>query len=113
MPDAQDMARSIGELQERQQGLRDGLSGLASGLAAAGRGLREFFHSPDNVLALLICLAALVGIYRLLRAEHIIPAPADSGGPLGGFGRGTGLRLAAALAAILAALALMAWLTGA
>ncbi|OLN25558.1 hypothetical protein DVDV_3257 [Desulfovibrio sp. DV] len=53
----------------------DAVSGLGSGSKGLLSSLNDFFHSPDNLLALAICLVSVVGIYRLLRAEHIIPAP--------------------------------------
>ncbi|WP_300161994.1 hypothetical protein [Solidesulfovibrio sp.] len=75
MAGATDVARSIQDLQERQGQALDALSGAASGAGQAGREVSDFFHSPDNLLALCVCAAALVGIYRLLRSENIIPAP--------------------------------------
>ncbi len=71
MAGATDVARSVQELQERQGQVLDALSGSGQ----TGRGLADFFSSPDNLLALCVCVAALVGIYRLLRSENIIPAP--------------------------------------
>ena len=77
-----DLARSARELQGRQQDMLDAVSGLGSGSKGLLSELNDFFHSPDNLLALAICLISVVGIYRLLRAEHIIPAP--SGPSMGG-----------------------------
>lgn len=113
MAGVQDVARSVGEMRETGQGALEGIAGTASGAAGAARGLADFFRGPDNLLALLVCLIALIGLYRLLRAEHIIPAPAGGGGMLAGLGRGGGLRLAVVVAAIVAALVLLCWLTGA
>jgi len=72
-------------VQETQQGAREALESLSSGAAQSGKsvsGLAEFFQKPDNLLALAVCLMAVVGIYHLLRAENIIPATNRQGGSL-------------------------------
>lgn len=99
MPGAQDVVRSIGALRQRQQEMLDGLSGGPSGLDGAVRALVGFLRDPDNLLALLVCVAAVVGLYRLLRAERIIPAPEVRAG---------GSRWAALLSGRLARLVLFA-----
>jgi hypothetical protein len=70
-----DMVRSAKELQGRQQDMLDAVSGLGSGSRGFASELNAFFRDPANLLALAICLVALIGLYRLLRAENIIPAP--------------------------------------
>jgi|GEM_PF-2443507 len=85
MAGADDVMRSVGELQEKGQGIADALPGNAHQAVDAARGLSDFFHKPDNLLALLVCLAAVVGLYRLLRAENIIPAPRQGAGFAGSF----------------------------
>ena len=70
-----DLVRSAKELQGRQQDMLDAVSGLGSGSRGLASELGDFFQNPDNLLALAICLVSMIGIYRLLRAEHIIPAP--------------------------------------
>lgn len=77
-----DIARSAKELQGRQQDMLDAVSGMGSGAGGFFSGLSDFFHNVDNLLALGVCVIAVVGIYRLLRSEHIIPGPSPSaGGP--------------------------------
>lgn len=70
-----DLARSAKELQGSQQDMLDAVSGLGSGSRNLVSEFGAFFHNPDNLLALAICLVSVIGMYRLLRAEHIIPAP--------------------------------------
>lgn len=83
MAGVEEVTRSIGQMRQGGQDVLDGLSGGASGVSGSAHGLGDFFHSPDNLLAMLVCLLAVVGIYRLLRAENIIPAPRPlSGGGL-------------------------------
>ena len=81
MGQAADIARSAKELQGTQQQMLDAVSGLGSGTGSFFSGVNGFFHNTDNLLALGICLISVVGIYRLLRAEHIIPAPSRPSGP--------------------------------
>ena len=81
MGQAADIARSAKELQGGQQQLLDAVSGLGSGSSGFFSGVNAFFHNIDNLLALGLCLVSVVGIYRLLRAEHIIPAPSRPSGP--------------------------------
>lgn len=80
MADATDILRATEGLREA----RDQATGsLAAGAKDTAQGLSDFadfFRQPDNLVALAICLIALVGIYRLLRAERIIPAPSRGGG---------------------------------
>ncbi|MGE4536033.1 hypothetical protein K9F62_01150 [Desulfovibrio sp. JY] len=85
MAGADDVMRSVGELQGKGQGIADALSGNAHQAVDAARGLSGFFHNLDNLLALVVCLAAVVGLYRLLRAENIIPAPRLGAGFAGSF----------------------------
>ena len=86
---ASDIVRGANALRQEQQGVLDAVSGLGSGAKGLSGGLADFFGKPENLLALAICLVALVGIYRLLRSEHIIPAPSRPAvgtllsGPLG------------------------------
>ncbi|MEA5088811.1 hypothetical protein [Solidesulfovibrio sp.] len=108
MPGAEDVARSVGELSKGRGQALDALSGAAAGAGNAAHGLAEFFCSTDNLLALVVCLLAVAGIYRLLRAENIIPAPSrGSGGSF--FAAFLARRLALRLIgfALLAALALV------
>ena len=70
-----DLARSAKELQGQRQEIVDTLSGAASGVDGTASRLTDFFHHPENLLALGVCLVALIGMYRLLRSEQIIPAP--------------------------------------
>ncbi len=77
MPGADEVVRSVRELHEKQQGMLDALPGSTGG--GGLRGLADFFRSPDNLLALAVCLVAVIGIYRLLRSENIIPARQSSG----------------------------------
>ncbi len=75
-----DVTRSV---RETQQGASEALDALSGGVAATGKSvsaLADFFHKPDNLLALAVCLTALLGIYSLLRAENIIPAYRRQGG---------------------------------
>lgn len=69
------IARSAKELRDRQQDMLDAVSDIGSGSKGLLSDFSDFFHKPDNLLALAVCLIALVGMYRLLRAENIIPAP--------------------------------------
>lgn len=80
MAGVEEVTRSIGEMRQGGQDVLDGLSGGASGVPGSAHGLADFFRSPDNLLALAVCLLAVIGIYRLLRAENIIPAPRPSAG---------------------------------
>lgn len=72
---ANNIAGGVGELGQRQQDVLEAVSGLGSGARSLPGRLADFFDKPENLLALAICLVALIGIYRLLRSEHIIPAP--------------------------------------
>jgi len=81
MAGAADIVRSAKELQGGQQGMLDAVSGLGSGTSGFFSGVNAFFHNTDNLLALGVCLVSVAGIYRLLRAEHIIPAPSRPNGP--------------------------------
>ena len=76
-----DIARSAKELQGGQQPILNAVSGLGSGTGGFFSDVNAFFHNVDNLLALGICLVSVVGIYRLLRAEHIIPAPSRPSTP--------------------------------
>jgi hypothetical protein len=108
MPGADDVARSVGELSKGRGQALDALSGAAAGAGNAAHGITDFFRSADNLLALVVCLLAVAGIYRLLRAENIIPAPSrGSGGSF--FATFLARRLALRLIgfALLAALALV------
>jgi hypothetical protein len=108
MPGADDVARSVGELSKGQGQALDALSGAAAGAGNAAHGLSDFFRSTDNLLALVVCLLAVAGVYRLLRAENIIPAPSrEAGGSV--FAAFFARRLALKLIgfALLAALALV------
>ena len=80
MPGADDVARSVGELSKGQGQALDALSGAAAGAGNAAHGLSDFFRSTDNLLALVVCLLAVAGVYRLLRSENIIPAPSREAG---------------------------------
>lgn len=81
MAGAGDLARSAREIGEGGRDALDALSGVAPAGGKAS-GLVAFFDKTDNVLALAVCLAALFGLYRLLRAEQIIPAPRRTSGGL-------------------------------
>ena len=81
MAGAADIARTAKELQGGRQGMLDAVSGLGSGTSDFFSGFGDFFHNVDNLLALAICLVSVAGIYSLLRAEHIIPAPSRPRGP--------------------------------
>ncbi|WP_029457632.1 hypothetical protein [Solidesulfovibrio alcoholivorans] len=108
MPGADDVARSVGELSKGQGQALDALSGAAAGAGSAAHGIADFLRSTDNLLALVVCLLAVAGIYRLLRAENIIPAPSrGAGGSV--FAAFLARRLALRLVgfALLAALALV------
>ncbi|EFL50246.1 conserved hypothetical protein [Solidesulfovibrio fructosivorans JJ]] len=85
MAGADDVMRSVGELGEKGKDIADAFSGNAHHSLDAARGLSDFFHKPDNLLALAVCLAAVIGLYRLLRAEGIIPAPRLGTGLAGTF----------------------------
>jgi hypothetical protein len=76
MPDANDLLRATEGLRQAQEQV----SGIGKGLSGGTSSLTAFFKSPDNLIALAICLVSLVGIYRLLRSEHIIPAYQKGGG---------------------------------
>jgi hypothetical protein len=78
MAGAGDVIRATRELRQGQQDMLDAVSGLGSGRGFFSD-LPGFFARPENLLALIICLTAVVGIYRLLRSEHIIPAPSRPG----------------------------------
>ncbi|MHC1789949.1 hypothetical protein [Solidesulfovibrio sp.] len=102
-----DIARSAKELHGRQQDMLDAVSGLGSGAGGFLSGLGAFFRDPDNLLAMAICLISLVGLYRLLRAEHIIPAPSrPSGGGLLSSAMARRMVLRLVFAVVLAALGL-------
>jgi hypothetical protein len=79
MAGAGDVIRATRELRQGQQDMLDAVSGLGSGAKGFFSDLAGFFARPENLLALIICLTAVVGIYRLLRSEHIIPAPSRPG----------------------------------
>jgi len=109
---ANDIARGIGELRQGQQDALDAVSGLGSGAKGLSGRLADFFDKPENLLALAICLVALIGIYRLLRSEHIIPAPSRPAiGSLLSGALGRSLIVRALVALVLAALGL-AFFTG-
>lgn len=109
---ANDITRGVGELHQGQQEMLEAVSGLGAGAQGLTGRLADFFDKPENLLALAICLVALLGIYRLLRSEHIIPAPSRPavGSLLSGF-MGRGLLVRALIALVLGALGL-ALLTG-
>jgi hypothetical protein len=75
MANANDIVRGAKELQQGRQDVLDAVSDLGSGAKGLSSGLSDFLARPENLVALAICAVALVGIYRLLRSEHIIPAP--------------------------------------
>lgn len=104
---ANDIAGGAKELQQGRQDVLDAVSDLGAGAKGLSSGLSDFFARPENLLALAICLVALIGIYRLLRSEHIIPAPSGPGlgSLLSGF-MGRGLLVRALIALILGALGL-------
>lgn len=103
---ANDIARGVGELRQGQQEVLEAVSELGSGAKGLPGRLSDFFDKPENLLALAICFVALVGIYRLLRSEHIIPAPSRPAmGSLSG-AKGRGLLWRALIALVLAALGL-------
>lgn len=80
MSRADDLMRSVGELREKGQGIPDAFGGGTSHILTATRQITDFFRNPDNLLALVVCAVAVIGIYRLLRSENIIPAPRRSQG---------------------------------
>ncbi len=109
---ANDIARGVGELRQGRQDVLDAVSGLGSGAKGWSWGLSDFFAKPENLLALAICLVALIGIYRLLRSEHILPAPSRPAvGSLLSGSLGRSLIVRALVALVLGALGL-ALLTG-
>lgn len=75
MTAADDLARSAKELQGQRQEILDTLTGAPSNVSGAASRVTDFFHHTDNLLALGVCLVAVIGLYRLLRSEQIIPAP--------------------------------------
>ena len=81
MADAADIVRAAKELQGGQQRMLDAVSGPGLGTSHFFSDVNAFFHQGDNLLALGVCLVSVAGIYRLLRAEHIIPAPSRPTGP--------------------------------
>lgn len=84
MAAAGEVMRSVGET---GAGARKALDSVTGGTAAAGKavsGLSDFFHRPDNLLALAVCVAAVAGLYALLRSENIIPSARLRGGGLAG-----------------------------
>jgi len=113
MAGAADIARSAKELRGSEQNVLDAVSGLGSGSSGLLSSISAFFHNADNLLALAICLVSVVGIYRLLRSEHIIPTPSR---PMMGSGLGALLEspmarrllLRALFAVVLAAIGLAA-----
>lgn len=80
MPQATDILRATEDLRQAHGQATDGLAAGAKDMAQGARGIADFFTHADNLVALFICLIALVGLYRLLRAERIIPAPFRPGG---------------------------------
>ena len=104
---ANDITRGVGELHQRQQDMLEGVSELGAGAKGLPGRLGDFFDKPENLLALAICLIALIGIYRLLRSEHIIPAPSRPavGSLLPGL-MGRGLFVRALIALVLGAVGL-------
>ncbi len=107
---AGDMMRSVREMQGRQQEVLDAVSGTGQGAAKTVHDLKAFFTSPDNLIALAVCLAAVIGLYRLLRSENIIPRyRVASGNMLSGFlARRLALRLMVLLTLFALGLALAA-----
>ena len=104
---ANDITRGVGELHQGQQEALDAVSDLGSGAKGLTGRLADFFDKPENLLALAICLVALIGIYRLLRSEHIIPAPSRPAvGSLLSGALGRGLIVRALIALVLGALGL-------
>lgn len=82
MAGAGEVMRSV---QETQQGAREALESLSGGVSQTGKsvsGLADYFQKPENLLALAVCLLAVVGIYNLLRSENIIPSTSRQGGSL-------------------------------
>lgn len=82
MPDANDILHATEDLRKAQEQAAGSLSSGGHGLSQGVSSFFAFFKSPDNLLALAVCLVALAGLYRLLRSEHIIPEPRRSGGGL-------------------------------
>ena len=81
MPDANDIQRAAEALHGVQDQATGALSTGGQGLARGLGGFADFFKHADNLFALTICLVSLVGLYRLLLAEPIIPAaPPRTGG---------------------------------
>uniref|UniRef100_I2Q400 Uncharacterized protein n=1 Tax=Desulfovibrio sp. U5L TaxID=596152 RepID=I2Q400_9BACT len=79
---AGEVMRSVGET---QSGAREALDALANGAGSAGKaasGFADFFHRPENLLALAVCVMAVAGLYSLLRSENIIPSARPRGGSL-------------------------------
>lgn len=104
---ANDIMGGAKELQQGQRDVLDAVSDLGSGAKGLSGRLSDFFDKPENLLALAICLAALVGIYRLLRSEQIIPAPSRPAvGSLLSGSLGRSLIVRALIALVLGALGL-------
>jgi len=80
MAGGDDIGRGLKEFGEGAGQILDTVSSPPSDLGLGG--LVAFFEKPDNLLALAVCLAAVAGIYRLLRSEGVIPAPKRRGGGL-------------------------------
>jgi len=74
MPDANDILGAAQGLRQVQEEATGTLSGSGQDLVHGMSGFVDFFRHPENLLALTICLVSLIGLYRLLRAERIIPA---------------------------------------
>lgn len=82
MPDATDILRATEGLRQTQEQATDSLAAGAKGVAQGVHGFADFFKHVDNLFALVICFVALVGLYRLLKAERIIPSYRRPGGGL-------------------------------
>ena len=107
MAGVNDIAQSAKQLGQDRQDALDALSGAGSGAKGLASGLADFIDKPENLVALAICAIALVGIYRLLRSEHIIPAPSrPAGGSLLSGPLGRSLIVRALIAVVLGALGL-------
>jgi hypothetical protein len=84
MAAAGEVMRSV---KETQSGVREALDSFSGGAASAGKaasGLADFFHRPENLLALAVCVVAVAGLYSLLRSENIIPSARTGAGSLFG-----------------------------
>jgi hypothetical protein len=115
MPDVNEVLRATEDLRQTPEQVTGAVSSGAKGLAEGASDFGAFFKSPDNLLALAICLVSLVGLYRLLRSEQIIPAMRRREGGLLSSALAQHLAMRLILFAVLAALGLallVARLTG-